>query len=262
MSERLSTPRLTEKPEWSELLKAALEMPGSLGSTYSRFYNYSFGNQILLFMQGVDEPVNTYKRWAAMDRQVKKGSRAKAILAPMIGKGFDKDGLEERQVKGFKLLNCLFTLSETEGDELPPFEPAAWSKARALGALAITEIPFGGFNPNAQGYSVGREFAINPIAAYPFKTTIHELGHIVLGHTTPDQLEEYRSHRGIREFEAESTAYLAMNELDALDQFDAAESRSYIQTWLGGERPDDASIKRVLNTTDKILKAGREVPNE
>jgi len=259
MSERLTTPpRLTEKPEWSELLDAALTMPGSMGSTYSRFYPYSFGNQILLFMQGVDEPVNTYKRWAAMDRQVKRGSKAKAIMAPMIGKGFDKDGNEERQVKGFKLLNCLFTLSETEGDDLPEYEPAEWSKTRALGALAIQETPFTMTNGNIQGYSSGNELAINPVAAYPFKTLFHEIGHIVLGHTTPDALEEYATHRGVKEFEAEATAYLSLNELDALDQFDAAESRAYIQSWLKGATPEDASIKRVFNATDKILKAGRE----
>jgi antirestriction protein ArdC len=79
----------------------------------------------------------------------------------------------------------------------------------------------------------------------------------VLGHTSGEQLAEYRTHRGIKEFEAEATAYLCANELEQLDAMDASESRAYIQGWLRGERPDDQSIKRVFAATTKILKAGR-----
>ncbi|ASN39194.1 hypothetical protein CGQ24_09305 [Arthrobacter sp. 7749] len=75
-------------------------------------------------------------------------------------------------------------------------------------------------------------------------------------------MEEYREHRGLIEFQAESTAYLALNELSATDRFDAAESRGYIQGWMRNERPDDASIRQVFTATDKILKAGRYSENE
>lgn len=261
MSEALNLPeaprRLTEKPEWSELLETALTMPGSMGSTYNRFYNYSFGNQILLFMQGVEEPVNTYKRWAAMNRQVLRGSKAKAIMLPLITKVRNDEGELEQRVTGFKLMNCLFGLSETEGEELPPYEPAEWSKERALGALGIREVAFQHPNGNTQGYSIGNEIAINPVAAYPFKTLWHEMGHVVLKHTTDEGLEVYQEHRGVQEFQAESVAYLGMNELGATDQFDPSESRAYIQHWIRKERPPEPSIRQVFTATDRILSAGR-----
>jgi hypothetical protein len=41
------------------------------------------------------------------------------------------------------------------------------------------------------------------------------------------------THRGVAEFEAEATAYLVAEELQLIE-WDAAESRAYIQTWLAG----------------------------
>lgn len=253
--------RLTTPPHWSDLLRTALELPGQAGSTYNRFKRFSLGNQALLMMQGLMEPVNTYKGWLALGRQVKKGSKAKVIYVPMFRKELNDQGEKEQRLSGFKLVPSMFGVSETDGDDLPEYEPPTWNKERAIKTLKVTQIPFSTMEGNSQGFSVGRNYAINPVAVYPFKTLLHELGHIVSGHTTPDGLDEYRTpHRGIKEFEAEASAYLLMNELDALDQFDAAESRDYIQTWLRGEDPPESSIKRVFGTVDKIYRAGLEEP--
>ena len=35
-------------------------------------------------MQGVAEPVATYNRWRELGRQVRKGTKAKAVLAPVL----------------------------------------------------------------------------------------------------------------------------------------------------------------------------------
>ncbi|GAA3322662.1 hypothetical protein [Paeniglutamicibacter sulfureus] len=118
-------------------------------------------------------------------------------------------------------------------------------------------MDFEQINGNVAGYSYERNVAVSPVAKYPFKTLMHEIGHVVLGHTSEQGLEDYREHRGSKEFQAESTAYLALNELSATDQFDAAESRGYIQGWMRNERPDNASIRQVFTATNKILKAGR-----
>jgi hypothetical protein len=48
---------------------------------------------------------------------------------------------------------------------------------------------------------------------------------LTVGHT----FEDYHAHRGIKEFQAESVAYLAMNELEMLDEEVAQHSRGYIQ---------------------------------
>lgn len=257
----MSVERLTTPPAWSELLRQALELPGEAGSTYSRFRTLSLGNQALLMMQSrIIEPQETYKGWLSLDRQVKKGSKAKSIYVPMFRKEENDKGEEERRLSGFKLVPCMFGVSDTEGEPLPEYEPPTWSKERALGKLAITEVAFNYPDGNAQGVSSGREYAINPVAVYPFKTTIHEWAHIVAGHTSQEEIIDYHAHRGIKEFEAEGSAYLVMNELGATDQFDASESRAYIAGWLQGETPPDHSIKRVLSVADRIIKAGREAP--
>lgn len=248
--------RLTTHPEWGALLQVALEMPGEAGNTYSRFRRLSFGNQALLMMQGLYEPVHTYKGWLSLGRQVRKGSKAKSIYVPMFRKREDAKGEEHTHLSGFKLVPSMFGVSETDGDDLPPWEPPAWSRAQALRKLDIHRRKYTLIDGNTQGYSTGRDLAINPVAVYPFKTLLHEMGHIVAGHTTEDQMAEYFNHRGRFEFEAEGTAYLLMNELGALKQFDAAESRAYIQTWLRDEQPDEKSVRKVFSTADKILRAG------
>ncbi|MDI3211794.1 ArdC-like ssDNA-binding domain-containing protein [Arthrobacter sp. AL12] len=252
MSERLQHP-----PHWEQVLETALNLPGRAGETYSRFRTLSLGNQALLLMQGVIEPVHTFKGWPDLNRHVKKGSKAKSIYVPMFRRQENESGDEERRLSGFKLVNCMFAVSDTEGDDLPEYEAPTWSKERALGSLAISEIAYESINGNAQGYSHGREFAVNPVAVYPFKTMQHELSHIVHGHTTEERLQEYRVHRGLYEFEAEGSAYLIMNELGATDQFDADESRHYIQSWLRDQQPDEKSIRSVFSTADKIIKVGR-----
>lgn len=250
--------RLTIHPEWADLLQAALEMPGEAGNTYNRFRRLSIGNQVLLMMQGLYEPVNTYKGWKAMGRQVQKGSKAASIYVPMFRKEEDKNGEERERLSGFKLVPSMFGVSETDGDDLPPFDPPKWSQARALRVLKITKRKYRLVDGNTQGYSSGRDVAINPVAVYPFKTLMHELAHIVAGHTSEEQMADYTKHRGLKEFEAEASAYLIMNELGVIDKFDPAESRHYIQTWLEStaEKPDEKSIKRVFSTADKILRAG------
>jgi N-terminal domain of anti-restriction factor ArdC len=71
--------------DWRATLAEALNAPGALGDTYTRFYNYSFLNQIRLMMQGVCEPVATYKRWQELGRQIRKGSKAKVVLGARSG---------------------------------------------------------------------------------------------------------------------------------------------------------------------------------
>lgn len=243
--------------EWGELLETALTAPGRISEVYSRFYNYSFGNMVMLMLQGVDEPVNTLKRWNSMNRRVIKGSRAASIMVPLTYKEENERGEEVRRLRGFKLSKSLFTVSQTEGDPIPPVEPKGWDLETAHKNLDIKRVPFVGLDGNMQGYSRDREYAINPVAGNPTKTTFHEIGHIVLGHTTEDEHAEYQQHRGVKEFQVESTAYLTMNELGELDEKTASESRGYISSWLKGERPEDVAIRQVFTATDQILRAGR-----
>lgn len=243
--------------DWGKVIETALAAPGNMGNTYDRFYNYSYLNQIYLRMQGVQEPVATLKRWNAIGRTVLNGSKAKEIIRPLIVEQKQDDDTIENRLVGFKPIRCIFTLSETEGAELPPSQLPEWNADTALQQLRIRQVPFNELNPNIQGYSRGRNIAINPVAVNPNKTLIHEMAHIVLGHTVPEAFKEYVTHRGLKEFEAEATAYLALNELDRLDEQTAMASRGYIKNWLDNTRPPDIAIRRVFSATDQILKAGR-----
>jgi antirestriction protein ArdC len=247
--------------DWTKMIEVALTLPGSTGDTYCRFYEYSFLNQILLAMQGVREPVATYKAWQSLGRQVRFNEKAYRIIRPIVVKRTREDAQgEEHEVayRRFKEVACLFAVSQTDGDELPPVEPKGWDLPAALAALNVEQVPYESADGNMQGYSSERTFAINPVAVNPTHTTFHELAHIVLGHTTADKLALYIAHRGVFEFEAEATAYLVMHELGLLDEAAASHSRAYIQGWLSGhEAPSDAVIRQVFQAVDKILKAGR-----
>lgn len=246
--------------DWHGLIDKALTMPGNVGNTYNRFYNYSFLNQLLLLEQGVTEPVATYERWKQLGRQVLRGSKAKTIIRPIIVEKTDDAGEVEDSYLRFKPVRSLFTLSETTGPELPPVETPAWDLETAKRNLDVRQGRFLSLDGNTQGYSYGREFAINPTAKYPTKTLFHELGHIVLGHTTSEQRADYLQHRGIKEFQAETTAHLTTNELCIATDEEATVSRGYLQSWLQSERPNDQSIRAVFSATDKILRAGRATP--
>lgn len=238
----------TQELNWSDLVNKALTVKGSLGNTYNRFYNYSFGNQILLMYQGVYEPVATYKKWAELGRQVKKGSKAKAILQPIV-----KTVDDETEIQGFFLRNSLFGMSETTGQEIELPEIERWNREKALKTLDIKLIPFERTNGNVQGYANKNGIAINPLAVNPTKTLFHEIAHKVLGHTESTDL-----HKGIKEFQAECTAYLLMIELELATWEQLSTSRAYVQEWLQDTKPSDAEIKQVFNAVNKIIKAGRE----
>ncbi len=254
--------------DWRATLTEALNAPGALGNTYTRFYNYSFLNQIRLMMQGVAEPVATYNRWQELGRQVRKGSKAKVVLAPVLVGGDLKDGNgnvvvgddgrpRKRQILvGFRDSRTVFGFSDTDGAELPPVELPGWDTDTALAALGVDRVAFDMLDGNAQGFSFedgnGRHVAINPTAVYPAKTLLHELAHLMLGHCKQGD----HTHRGVAEFEAEATAYLVAKELQLIE-WDAAESRAYIQGWLGGTEATEDHITRVFAAINKILTAGR-----
>lgn len=263
----------TTKLDWPQLMEEALTAPGNLGSTYSRFHDYSITNEMLFFMQGIHEPVASRSTWKALGRTTISGHRPKKVIVPVLvtepapkeeGHTETPEEKKERIARliGFKLVHAVYALSDTEGADLPEVKTPGWDLQTALDTFGIKEVPFDSINGDLQGYSRGLEFAINPVAVNPHKTRFHELAHILLGHTLPHHYEEYQAHRGIQEFQAEATAYLVMNELELMDDETASTSRAYIRHWLKDEQPPDQSIRQVFTVADRILKVGRiEVSN-
>jgi hypothetical protein len=253
------------KVDWPKLLDEALTAPGNLSGVYDRFHPYSLGNMILFMMQGVHEPVASASRWKQLGRPVTDWKARKEVIVPVFAKEPpppEDEPIEEKRERvarliGFKAVRAVFPLSATDGPVLEPQPTPGWDLATALDKLGVREVPFDRPDGNLQGFSRGLEFAINPFPVNRNKTVMHELGHIVLGHTLPHHFEEYQGHRGVYEFQAEGTAYLVMNELGQLDEETASHSRAYIKHWLGEEQPSDQAIRQVFTAADRILKAGR-----
>jgi antirestriction factor ArdC-like protein len=259
MSERQHT-------TWGELLRDAVEKPGRMLEAYTAFHNYSFGNALLAFEQCVKRnlqpgPLNTYRGWLEKKRQVRKGEKGITLCMPMPFKRAAQaddaqDETTEPQVcYAFGVRAYWFVLAQTDGEEtyIPPIP--GFDIDTALRALNITRTSFDEMNGNIQGFANGREIAVNPLAALPHKTTLHEIAHIVLGHTTTDRLvDSEQTARHIREVEAESVALICCETLG----LEGAEfCRGYIQHWLKTEKEiPNQSAARIFAAASSILKAG------
>ncbi|MBM4646562.1 hypothetical protein GS464_29545 [Rhodococcus hoagii] len=199
-----------------------------------------------------------------MNRQVTKGASAYYIQRPILIKTGEKDEEtgEEKKIQRFKPVKSVFPVSMTEGEPLPELELPEWSRTRMLGALSIREVAFESFDGNKQGYSIGRDLAVNPAAKYPEKTFFHEAGHITLGHTEPGSYEEYKQHRGRKEVAAEAVSHLVMNELGLMTPEMASVSRAYIQSWGKDVKLEDQEVRAIFKATDLVIESGREKKDE
>ena len=107
----------------------------------------------------------------------------------------------------------------------------------------------------AKGTPESANVAVSPLAEHPTRTLLHELAHVVLGHT-PSAMNDSgeRTPRDIRELEAECTAMLVCASLNLPG---VEESRGYIQSWYHDNTVPEHSAQRIFSAADKILKAGQ-----
>jgi len=250
---------------WSELLRDAVDRPGSILEAYSNFHNYSIGNCMLAAAQcharGVQlGPIATYRKWQELGRQVRRGEKALTLCMPRTvkkRKANDTPVTEEKDETWtyFTFKRFWFVLTQTDGDdyELPPVPE--WSKDYALVALGFREEPFQHLNGNAQGYAKpGGVISINPTAQLPHKTLFHELGHQVLGHLEKGERSDAETlPRNLEEVEAEAVALICC---EALELPGAEFCRGYIQDWLSGSEIPERSCQRIFSAANKILEAG------
>ena len=246
---------------FADLLTSAVTDPGVVSNAYQKFHNYSLGNMLLAWAQCLERgiqpgPMATYPRWIELGRQVRKGEKALVLCQPVTVKRTPAEGSEDEAAvfTRFTYRPRWFVLAQTDGAELPAATLPTWDRARALTALEITEVPFDLLDGNCQGFARQRSIAVSPIAALPFKTTLHEVGHIVLGHTAEGECADSDiTPRSLREVEAECVAMLCCA---ALELPGIAEARGYVQYWAAGNPIPERSAQRILKAADQILKAG------
>jgi antirestriction protein ArdC len=252
-------------PNFSTLLHDAVNKPGTIMKAYSAFHSYSLGNQLLAMMQcqmrGIEPgPINTFPKWQDLRRHVRKGEKALTLCMPVTIKRKETNDAGEEQHANFTTFVYKarwFVLGQTEGEamQLPPM--ATWNADKALSALDIQRVAFTDTDGNCQGYARKRSIAVSPIAQLPHKTLFHEMGHVVLGHTSEaDFNDTERTQKNLREVEAEAVALLCC---EALDLEGAEFCRGYIQEWVkrGGDSAiPEKSAQKILKAADQILKAG------
>lgn len=247
---------------FAQLLEQALTEPGKIHEAYTAFHGYSIGNQLSALFQcharGIEPgPIATFPRWRDRGRFVRRGQKALTLCMPITVKRQCADDEKADVFVRFVYRARWFVLSQTDGQAYSDPAPSGWDKARALGQLQITEELFTALDGNVQGYARARSVAVSPLAALPFKTLIHELAHVVLGHTAETALSDDEcTPRDQREVEAEGTAMLVCA---ALEQPGIEYSRGYIQHWNRDGQPiPERSAARMFKAADQILRAGRQ----
>jgi len=251
---------LTHEIDLGIVLRSILENPGEIPDYYRVFHRYSFLNQMLARYQmkkrGMKvSPIASFGKWNELGRTVKKGEKALVLCRPLTSGPVDQkwngDPIPGMQ---FTFEARWFSLDQTEGR---PFEQQSvplpqWDKNLTLPSLAITEEPFSSTDGNCQGYAFERTVAVNPIARFPQKTLVHEVAHVILGHTQKPLWDGEVLPKETRELEAEGTAYV-FGHLVGLPGLDA--SRAYVNSWGAKEITADVGT-HVLTAVDRILRAG------
>jgi antirestriction protein ArdC len=250
---------------FATLLENAVNEPGILSTAYRAFHGYSIGNQLLALAQctarGIQPgPIATFPKWKELNRYVRKGEKAITLCQPITVKHSDGDDdtSETRAFTRFVYRPNWFVLAQTDGQPVSEQPTPTWDRVRALKLLDVIEVPFDSVNGNVMGFARGRSIAISPLNPLPYKTTFHELAHVLLGHTGEgSELNDGElPPRNLQECEAESVALLCCA---ALDLPGVECSRGYIQSWWGQGNPiPERSAQRILKIADQILKAGND----
>ena len=235
----------------------------------AQFYNYSFGNAMLIFSQNPNATyVKGYKAWNKLGRYVKKGSKGLAILAPCIrkvevfkepeNKNLYHDEEAEKEVKkvlsGFRIA-YVYDIADTDGDDsmLPVLVTglagngeqekeiyerlfAVISKEHCVHEVSGTASK-GSFNLETKVISIREDLEY----LQKIKTLLHEYAHLLDFHMHPED----DISRNRRELIAESVAFIVSLRL-GLDT--SRYSMSYIKSWL----KDKEELKIIADSVQKI----------
>ncbi len=242
--------RLTSSDEWQRFL-----------NYQSVFHSYSFGNVLLIIAQCPHATrVAGFRAWQRMNRFVRKGEKALWVLAPMVYKNKESEGIDDdRVIRGFKYVP-VFDITQTDGEELPTVcnqltgdDPCGLylrlvAVAQSIGfRVEDAELP-GSVNGDCTHSERRLRIEVTNSPAQRVKTLAHELAHAILHETFQG--------RGLAELEAESTAYVVCQSL-GLDTSDY--SFGYVATWSGGGEDAIAKIKasgeRIQRAAATILKS-------
>lgn len=245
-----------------EQLNQALEQGKSENLTaylaaMGRFYNYSFGNVMLIASQKPDAThVAGFKGWQKFSRFVKKGEKGIVIIAPMRIKAKEQgENGEDASILRFRAA-YVFDVSQTDGEPLPEFAHVGGNPnghtdrlkdfVQQQGiTLEYVETLYGA-DGVSKGGSIELVQGLEPAAE--FSTLAHELAHEMLHKGDATQ----RPSKTVRETEAEAVAFVVCQAI-GLDTNSAA--ADYIQLYAGDKATLAASLDRIQKTASAIIEA-------
>lgn len=235
----------------------------------SQFYNYSFGNTILIYTQNPQASyVKGYKAWNQLGRYVKKGAKGLAILAPCVRKveefKEEENKMEYHDAKGEKVtkkviagfrVTYVFDILDTDGsDEFLPVLVTGLlgngEQEKCIYEKLVVQISKRHTIKEIQGtaskgsYNLDtKEIMIRSDLEYvqKIKTLLHEYAHAIDFAFHPEESIK----RNIRELIAESTAFIVAQHL-GLDT--SRYSVSYLKSWM----KDKKELRDIAETVQKI----------
>lgn len=218
----------------------------------SKFHDYSPRN-IWLIMHFRPEAtfVAGFYRWISLNRFVRKGEQGIPILAPIIVKEDDKDGIETKQLVGFKVV-YVFDVTQTYGEPLPP--PPEWKspeKNKMLNSQLMQfaknrgiEVSFRNLPGETQGLSRGGAIELSPTAGTI--VLVHEISHELM-HKGKDN----RQTKEIKELQAEAVAYVVCRHFG----LENLNSPNYLALFNLKSDEIYANMERIRDTAHKIITA-------
>lgn len=232
----------------------------------SKLHRYSFNNVMLILQQRPDATmVAGFNKWVELGRHVRKGEQAIWILAPFTRKRdeVDDETGEETQVRSTYFAPVpVFDLSQTDGDPLPvPPTPVLLegdspelrdrfaTVARALEADGWTvKVEANSLDANGVTYWDRKLVSVRPgmSDAQSLKTLVHEWAHATL-HADVDRATV---HRGRREVEADSVAFLV---LAGIGVDSSSYSFPYVAGWSEGDPKVVVEVAQRVNTAAQQL---------
>lgn len=244
------------------------------------FHRYSINNLLLILSQRPDATrVAGYRTWQSVGRQVTKGQRGIRIFGgrDVVTREEDERTGEETEHRTRRFFPVsVFDISQTEPIDPDAEDPSTIAHRLTgddpLGILAAVVDYLTG-----QGWTVEREAIAGEVNGYTTtdgsrrvvvdvdlspahaaKTALHEAAHVLL-HAEEDPAE-YVQHRGVKETEAESVAYVVAGLL-GLDT--STYSIGYVAGWSEGDAETiKATAGRVLRAAHTLADALTEPVDE
>ena len=216
----------------------------------SRFYKYSFHNQMLILSQKPNaKRVAGFRTWKKLGRYVKRGEKGIAIFVPITNLHENEEGAEE-EVIWFGTA-YVFDISQTEGKPLPEislevedkgdaFYHSCQKLAQKYGIKVDVRSDFKSYGVSRGGEIVLKE-DVN--ATTMAATLIHEIAHELLHQKD----KERKLDRECEEIEAETVAYIVCSHFGIV-----VPSHKYLATWQNNHQIMD-SLKRISESSQDMI---------